>query len=147
KNAMEVSSSRFEKVAAAAKEFASGKPASGINTKEWSSHEWLHFLRSLPQEMSVAKMEDLDRTFSFTNSGNSEILAAWLEIAIKNNYAPAEKATETFLVNVGRRKFLVPLYKALLEAPGGKERAKAIYEKARPNYHAVATNTIDDLLQ
>jgi hypothetical protein len=61
-------------------------------------------------------------------------------------HLPAEEATQRFLLRVGRRKFLVPLYKAILALPDGKARAKAIYARARPNYHAVATSTFDALL-
>jgi hypothetical protein len=50
------------------------------------------------------------------------------------------------LLRVGRRKFLVPLYKALLALPDGQAHAQAIYARARPNYHAVATSTFDALL-
>lgn len=141
-----ISSTRFEAVEKAAEAWKKGTPASQIETKDWSSHEWLRFIRQLPKTLSAAQLQELDKTFHFTNSGNSEILAAWLEMAIKNNYAPANPALEKFLVTVGRRKFLIPLYKALLAAPNGKVKAKAIYEKARPNYHAVATSTIDELL-
>ncbi|MBK0403107.1 M1 family metallopeptidase [Adhaeribacter sp. BT258] len=147
KNAIQVNSARFEKVEKAATDWKKGQPASAIATKEWSSHEWLHFLRALPEQLSATQMEELDKTFRFTNSGNSEILAAWLEIAVKNQYEPASKALENFLVNVGRRKFLIPLYKALIASPDGKDKARAIYAKARPNYHAVATSTLDELLK
>ncbi|MDX5347579.1 MAG: leukotriene A4 hydrolase C-terminal domain-containing protein, partial [Hymenobacteraceae bacterium] len=81
-----------------------------------------------------------------TNSGNSEILAAWLLHAIRHDYKAADQALENFLVKVGRRKFLTPLYKALKERPEGLKRALEIYSKARPNYHAVSTNTLDELL-
>ncbi len=55
-------------------------------------------------------------------------------------------ALENFLVNVGRRKFLIPLYKALINSPEGKILAEKIYKKARPNYHFVSTVTIDKML-
>jgi leukotriene-A4 hydrolase len=45
---------------------------------------------------------------------------------------------------VGRRKFLTPLYKMLKKQDVAW--AKRIYEQARPNYHAVATSTLDKLL-
>ncbi|KAA9345935.1 M1 family metallopeptidase [Adhaeribacter soli] len=144
--AIPISSTRFEKAAQAATDWQKGKPAKEISTKDWSSHEWLHFLRQLPAKLTPEQMQELDKAFNFTNSGNSEILAAWLEIAVKNNYRPADKALENFLTHVGRRKFLIPLYKALLESPEGRERAQAIYKKARTNYHAVSTATIDELL-
>ncbi len=144
--AIKVNSSRFDKVDKAAEGFKSGRPAKEIQTQEWSSHEWLRFIRQLPKTLTPAQMQELDQAFNFTSSGNSEILAAWLELSIRNKYQPADKALEDFLTNVGRRKFLIPLYKGLLATPEGRKKAEAIYKKARPNYHAVATSTIDDLL-
>ena len=101
----------------------------------------------LPETMTQKQMAELDKAFNFTNSGNSEVLAAWVLHTIKNNYTTADQALEKFLVNVGRRKFLVPIYKALNATPEGKKKALAIYAKARPNYHAVSTVTLDELLK
>jgi hypothetical protein len=67
-------------------------------------------------------------------------------LSIENDYASANQAIEDFLIRVGRRKFLTPIYGALIKADPSKERAKAIYAKARPNYHSVSTNTLDVML-
>lgn len=144
---VEPTSVRFAKVAEAYQQWKNGKPATELSTEKWSSHEWLHFIRMLPEEMSQQQLAELDKAFHFTNSGNSEVLAAWFLHAIRNNYTTADKALETFLTNVGRRKFLVPLYKELIETPEGKKKALAIYAKARPNYHAVSTVSLDELLK
>ena len=64
---------------------------------------------------------------------------------MRSQHTPAYERLETFLVNVGRRKFLTPLYKAMVET-GQKTLADAIYRQARPNYHSVATGTMDELL-
>jgi hypothetical protein len=53
---------------------------------------------------------------------------------------------EQFLVRVGRRKFLSPIYKELAQTATGLEMAKKIYEKAKPNYHAVSRGTIEGIL-
>lgn len=116
------------------------------NTKEWSTHEWLHFLKNLPPSTSD-QMSQLDKFGSFTGSGNAEILTLWLVHAIKNNYAAADKKLEEFLITTGRRKFLSPLYNELVKSEKGRAKAELIYSKARPNYHFVATNTFDKLLQ
>jgi leukotriene A-4 hydrolase/aminopeptidase len=146
-NCPKIESKRFIEVDKALTAWQGGKAASELNTKDWSSHEWLYFIRKLPKELSQEKLKELDDAFGFTNSGNSEILAAWFIPAIQNGYAPADAAIEKFLIKVGRRKFLVPIYKALLEAKGGKEKAKVIYAKARPNYHFVAVNTLDEMMK
>ncbi len=116
-------------------------------TKDWSTHEWLHFIRAIPTDLSIDKAQKLDQVFGFSKSGNSEIIAAWLETSIGNGYyKEISQELEGFLVSVGRRKFLTPLYKAL-KTQGDLALAKEIYEKARPNYHAVSTQTMDALLK
>ena len=114
--------------------------------KQWSTHEWLHFLRHLPDELSKDQMKTLDGLMRFSESGNSEILAAWFQHVIKHQYEPSYGQLEDFLVNTGRRKFLMPLYGEMVKSENGKKRAVDIYKKARPNYHFVSTNSIDDLL-
>lgn len=140
-----VSSSELEKANALAKDFLEGKNIA--NPQGWTTHHWVYFLRQLPSKLTLQQLEDLDKRFQFTNSGNSEILCQWLEISIRNNYTKADSSLEHFLTSVGRRKFLRPLYGALVETPAGKEKARAIYKKARPGYHSVATGTIDELLR
>ena len=90
-------------------------------------------------------MEELDRMGNFTASGNAEITTAWLVHAIRNKYENAYPKLEKFLINTGRRKFLSPLYNELVKTAEGLQRAKAIYAKARPNYHYVATSTFDKM--
>lgn len=139
-------SDRFEKVEAAIDSWLAGTPASQLATQEWTTHEWLHFLRTLPSEMDVQRMSELDKAFKFTQSGNSEVLAAWLGIAIANDHVAAYDRLDTFLTTVGRRKFLVPLYTQLVASERGRVMAQTIYAKARPNYHTVSVRTIDELL-
>lgn len=117
------------------------------DTARWTTHHWLYFLRSLPDSLPIDKMKQLDRQYGFTQSGNSEILCQWLELSINSGYREADASLEKFLTSVGRRKFLKPLYAALIRTPEGKEKARAIYAKARPGYHSVAVNTIDEMLR
>jgi len=141
-------SARFAAVAQALARLSAGATPAELQpiTTEWASQEWEHFLRGLPPTLTAADLAQLDDTFQFTASGNVEILAAWFPLALRAGYAPADAALAGFLQHVGRRKFLVPLYRALLATPGGRARAQEIYRRARPNYHAVATSTLDALL-
>lgn len=145
-SAPQVHSDAFTRVEAQVKAFESGTPASQLVTQNWSTHEWIHFLRHLPKTLSREQMADLDAAFGFTASGNSEILHEWLMQAIEHRYEPAYDALERFLLRQGRRKFLKPLYQKLAETAEGKERARRIYAKARPMYHAVSYRTIDGIL-
>jgi len=112
------------------------------DTSTWSTHEWLHFLRS----QQNPDMPRLDREFHFTDAGNSEILHQWLVMAVQLNYSPAFPRVEQFLTSVGRRKFLKPLYTDLMKTPEGRERARSIYAKARSGYHPIAQATIDSIV-
>jgi aminopeptidase N len=147
-NAPAVSSRRFGAVAHALVQLRQGAAAQELRpaTTEWSSHEWVHFLHGLPPTLPQEQLAELDAAFLLSASGNAEILAAWFPATIRAGYAAATPALENFLRHVGRRKFLVPLYRALLATPDGLARARAIYAEARPNYHSVATGTLDTLL-
>jgi leukotriene-A4 hydrolase len=122
------------------------KPASAVAAKAWSTHEWLHFLRALPSPLAPEKMAELDRALRLTESGNSEIVNQWLLLSIANGYEQAYPRLEGFLTSMGRRKFLKPLYEALVKTPEGKERALAVYRKARPTYHPIAVATVDKIV-
>ncbi|MBC6605643.1 M1 family metallopeptidase [Hymenobacter sp. BT188] len=141
-----ITSERFAAVDAARRQWERGTPAADLVVSEWSTHEWVHFVQGLSTDLSGGQIAELDAAFQLTQSGNAEILAAWLPVALAAGHLPAEEATQRFLLRVGRRKFLTPLYKALLALPDGQGRAQAIYARARPNYHAVATSTFDALL-
>jgi hypothetical protein len=111
------------------------------------TQQWLHFIEALPEKLTLDQMAVLDDAFHFTESGNSEILCQWFLVAIRNHYTPADARLETFLMNVGRRKFLKPIYTELAKTPEGLERARGIYAKARPHYHSVSTSTLDGILK
>ncbi|HEU4523169.1 MAG TPA: M1 family metallopeptidase [Thermoanaerobaculia bacterium] len=146
-NAPVPQSQAFTRVEVQAKAFAGGAAASTVQTQNWSTQEWLHFIHALPKDIGPARMQQLDQRFNFSRSGNNEILAAWLELAVENRYEAAYPALERFLTSQGRRKFLQPLYTKLAATPEGLERAKQIYAKARPGYHSVSRQTIDGILK
>lgn len=127
--------------------FGAGTPAASLHTVDWVTQQWQHFLRNLPPTMDPARLAELDAAFHFTASGNAEILADWFQRAIAASYQPAYPALERFLVAVGRRKFLMPLYGALARTPAGRTLALRIYAQARPGYHPVTQASLDGLLQ
>lgn len=140
-------SDRFVKVEEQMKEWLNGeKGAIEIETKLWTTHEWLHFIRNLPEDLQSNKLAELDQAMYLTQSTNAEIQAAWYEVAILRGYDEVSEDLEKFLKTVGRRKFLMPLYKAMIQTEEGKEEALRIYSLARPNYHSVSVRSVDELL-
>ncbi|WP_241238946.1 M1 family metallopeptidase [Colwellia sp. Arc7-635] len=117
-----------------------------IPTKDWTLHEWLHFINNLPLSISNERMISLDKAFNLTNSTNAEVAHAWYLLALRSGYDAVYPAMATYLESIGRRKLIVPLYKALAETAKGKEWAQAVYKKARPGYHPLAQGTVDAIL-
>jgi hypothetical protein len=140
-------SERFAAVDAQLEKWKSGtSPGMLEGTAKWTTHEWLRFIKGLPKDITIDQMTGLDKAFAFTQSHNAEIQGAWFELVIRRKYTPGYAALENFLVHVGRRKFVKPLFKALAETEEGKAMAKSIYAKARPNYHSVTAGTVDEIL-
>ena len=146
-NATQPTAALFARVDAEVQRFASGAPAATLGTQGWVTQQWLRFLGSLPESLARARLADLDATFRFSTSGNSEILFAWLRIAIRHRYEPAMPALERFLTSQGRRKFLRPLYDDLMKTSWGPPIARRIYRQARPTYHAVSVGTLDAIVK
>ena len=146
-NAAIIKSDAFEKVENILKSFMETNTIDMATTKNWTSQEWVHFIRNFSDEMSLKQMEQLDNTFDFTNATNSYIEMVWFEKAIKHNYHGNNVDTniEKFLTHVGRRWYVTTLFEAYKKSERIDE-ALAIYKKARSNYHSVTANTIDKLL-
>jgi aminopeptidase N len=123
------------------------KDAAALRTDGWVTGQWLHFLEGVADDVDAGTMAALDRRYAFTRAGNAEILCVWLRLAVQHGYAAADAALERFLDDVGRRKFLEPLYEELCKTEAGRARAQAIYARARPRYHAVSTKTIDEIVR
>lgn len=118
--------------------------AEGMDTSGFTTHHWLYFLRGLTPS-SKAQMVDLDARYNLTSTGNSEIACEWFKRCIEMDYREAFPAMEAFLIRVGRRKFLSPLYERLVLTEEHRIWAEEVYAKARPGYHAVSYQTIDEL--
>lgn len=148
-SAPEPVSAALDEVRGLAEQFAKGElAAKQIKTRGWTPWHWLHFLRSLPEEtITIEQMAALDSAFSLSESSNAEILGEWLTQAAAHRYEPAYPRMESFLIEVGRRKFLMPIYRALADTPEGRKVALAIYAKARPGYHSISRGSLDALLR
>jgi aminopeptidase N len=146
-NAPVPESAALERVEQQASALGGGAPARSLKVQGWVTQEWQHFLGALPATLTPAQLRDLDTTFGLSKRGNSEVLFAWLRVAIRNHYEPAMPALERFLTLQGRRKFLRPLYEDLMATDWGKAEAKRIYARARPLYHSVSTSTLDPIVR
>jgi aminopeptidase N len=118
-----------------------------IERKDFIVQEWQTFIRALNPAIGKRKMKEIDQFLGFSTCGNAEIMNEWFVLAIKNDYTEIRPEMEAFLSKIGRRKYLVPIYKALVEKPENLAWAKDLFQKVAPNYHAVSKNTVEEILQ
>jgi aminopeptidase N len=109
--------------------------------------EWRLYLDHMPRPTPLDVCAELDARFSLTRSQNAEILSAWLLLAVDSGYAPALPRAEAFLGEVGRMKYLRPLYKALLARPELSSRARAVFARHAAGYHPIARHVVEALFR
>jgi aminopeptidase N len=125
-----------------------GAPAPAALWSGWTTAERLRFLNGLPRQLPPERLAELDRALGLNQSRNAEVLFAWLQLALANRYQPAVPATERFLMAMGRRKFVAPLFETLAgQGEWGRPIAARIYAVARPTYHSVTTGTVDKTMK
>ncbi len=119
---------------------------SDLDTDHWTTQEWLHFLRALPDPLDGKTMQQLDQRFDFSHSQNSEIAHDWLLLSIQYRYEAAYDRLINYLNSIGRMKLIVPLYEAMMATKDLQELARRIYDKARPGYHPLAQQAVDSII-
>lgn len=158
KNCIRIRSERLEEVQKLADDFAAGKDIYKIKPKgkrnyislkrdQYITQEWMTFIRHVPKTVDVELLRTFDAHLHFKSWGNSEVATEWYLLAINAGYEDVKPDLEKFLIKVGRRKYLLPLYKELSKTPENKKWARQVYEKAKENYHAVSRNTVEELLK
>jgi leukotriene A-4 hydrolase/aminopeptidase len=142
-------SDAFAKVEQARDAWLSGGPMDALATTAsmWSAQEWIHFVDSLPRKMEPSQLSALDRRFKLTESTNSEIAHVWFRLAVANRYTAAYPAMERYMIQIGRRKLIVPLYRDLAGYPEGLTLANKIFAAARDGYHPLAQTTVAEIVR
>ncbi|MBX9575471.1 MAG: M1 family metallopeptidase [Caulobacteraceae bacterium] len=151
-NAMAPTSDAFVPVDAAAKAtFVDGAAPPRALWDGWNTQQRQRFLAWRPQGLQPGadwltrdQLAALDETLDLADEGNAEVRFAWLQIGLAHRYEPAAVSAEQFLLSMGRRKFVLPLFTTLWgEGEWGRPIATRIYEKARPLYHPITTGSVD----
>lgn len=137
---------RFNQVNEKLKAIQSGYVLRKEDAKDWTTHEWLHFMRGLPHPAKQDLLIQLDRDFNLTNTTNSEIAMEWFRLGINSNYDVVFPKLDAFLSSVGRKKFLIPLYSELLANKQYQQTARDIFKKYHENYHPQTASKIEGLL-
>ncbi len=112
----------------------------------WSPTEWQLYLESVPRPAPATLCTELDARYQLTDSTNYEVLVAWLVLALRSGHHAVVPRVEQVLTQVGRMKYLRPLYQALAADPGTRDRARQIYERAGAGYHPIARQIVESVL-
>jgi len=142
-----VSSPAFQQVEGQLQNWQQGRPAAQLDTNNWTTHHWIHFIRNLPESLNFQQMEDLDHSFHFNEGKNAEITNEWLLQVIAKKYEPDFPVIEKFLTSQGRRKYAKFLFTAMARTEEGKKWAREIYQRVRPLYHNVSREVAERILK
>lgn len=151
-NAIAPTSDAFVPVDAAAQAvFVDGGDPRSVPWADWNTQQRQRFLAWRPDGwqagqdwLDVSELTALDAALGLSNEGNAEVRFAWLQIALTHRFAKAEPSAEAFLLGMGRRKFVLPLFTTMWgEGDWGRALATRIYAQARPLYHPITTGSVD----
>lgn len=139
---------RFKKVKDLANNISSGDLTldNSYRLDQFLTQEWLVFIRSLSDTIQVAKLKNIDDVLGLKSCGNSEIMTEWYVLGLKNGYQDIKPDLKNFLLKVGRRKYLEPIYNQLALNKDDLAWAKGVFKEAKNNYHFVSNKTIEEIL-
>jgi leukotriene-A4 hydrolase len=137
--------------AAAQAVFVRGDDPATVPWSQWNTQQRQRFLAWRPEGLQAGQdwltetqLTALDRALNLSAEGNGEVRFAWLQIALAHRHEPAVASAEAFLLGMGRRKFVLPLFTTLWnEGDWGRPIATRLYAQARPLYHPVTTGSVD----
>ncbi|MCC6073508.1 M1 family metallopeptidase [Massilia sp. GCM10020059] len=114
-----------------------------LDTKNWNATEWMKFLNDIDEKANAAQLKELDQAFKLSTTGNNEVAFRFYRASVNAGYRDIRPALESFLMSVGRQKFVVPLYTALRKNPQDNAWAESVYKKARERYHPATQKSVD----
>lgn len=147
-NAPQVESGRFATVNAARIAWqGSGQLPAKALTDAWTTQEWVHFLETMPETLKPEQLAQLDAAYHFTGTPNGEIAMRWYPLAERSGYTAAREEMGKFLERVGRRKLILPIYKALVATPDGLTFAEQVFARAKPGMHPITQGSVQAILE
>ncbi|XP_065870905.1 leucine aminopeptidase [Euphorbia lathyris] len=148
-DAYEPVSKLYTKILSLANEFKLGKMPEDDDVADWQGQEWELYLENLPKSVEASQILALDARYRLSESKDYEVKVAFLQLAIscccREYYGEVEKT----LKEVGRMKYLRPLYTALVKGSGKEEEkilGKRVFAEARECYHPIAQGVVESIL-
>lgn len=147
-DAYEPVSSLYSKIVSLANEFKLGKIPKEDEVADWQGQEWELYLENLPKSAEASQVLALDERYRLSESKDYEVKVAFLQLAISSSCKDYYGEVEKTLKEVGRMKYLRPLYIALVQGAGKDEEkilAKRVFAEARDSYHPIAQGVVESI--
>ncbi|BAT93558.1 hypothetical protein VIGAN_08007000 [Vigna angularis var. angularis] len=95
----------------------------------------------------IMQLVELDSRYKLAESKDYEVKTAFLKWAISCGCKTYYNEVEKTLKEVGRIKYLRPLYTALMSGnEDDKVFAKTVFSEARESYHPIAQSVVEGIL-
>ena len=104
-------------------------------------------INSVPRDVDNDRLAELDAEFDLSDTSNAEIARTWFIQVANRRYTTAYPQLEAHLARHGRGRLIVPVYAALVANGADLERAQAIFEAVRHNYHPLVDVAIERTLK
>ncbi|KAK9684056.1 hypothetical protein RND81_10G183500 [Saponaria officinalis] len=146
-DALEPVSKIYTQIVSLAHEFKNGRLPREEEVALWGGQEWELYLENLPKSVEASQITALDKRYRLAESKDYEVKVAFLQLALTARCREYYGEVEKTLKEVGRMKYLRPLYTKLVQ--GGPEReeekllAKRIFSEAQVTYHPIAQGVVE----
>ena len=141
-------SANLDNAAAMAASWAAGDVTlDGIPVDQWSPHATIHFINSLPGNLTREKLAELDAGWGLSETQNAEIGRTWFIQVATRRYTDAYGQLEAHLNRYGRGRLIAPVYVALAENGADRELALELFDHAKSAYHPIAVAWITAALE
>lgn len=114
------------------------------NIKKLSTNLIIQLLQEITdsEPQPIAKLIAADEIFEFSSVKNAEIKFRWLKIGLKAHWEDQIVPTLEWINEVGRMKFVRPLYRALYDWDDAREKAIENFKKQRHTMMHVSAFTV-----
>ena len=113
----------------------------------WSPQATVHFINSLPEDLTNERLAVLDESLGFSDTHNAEIGRTWFIQVAERRHTDAYDRLQQYLNRYGRGRLIYPIYFALANNGSDLELAREIFEGARAAYHPLAAAGIARALE
>lgn len=124
-----------------------GRVPSKEEAAPWTPAEWQLYLETMPKPSPLETCRALDTQYALTQSKNAEVLVSWLVLACESGDGAVLPRVEEVLSQVGRMKYLKPLYRALAGREATKAKARDFFARFEPRYHPIAQQVVRSIVR